>query len=147
MTFLSGILSKSCVEFCSDVFSSSWLLNRLRDENLPPVTSLHLPPPLLNDVAAELANMQKNNTDGYAVVLNGIRGLKVLASGGSTVTPRQRVIWRELLGRPLVVGYGMSESFGAVAFTDYGRRGEYAVVSIVFWGVVYLMVMGSWPNC
>jgi hypothetical protein len=42
-----------------------------------------LPPPLLNEVAAELEILKNKDTDEYATVLNGIRGLKVLASGGS----------------------------------------------------------------
>jgi long-subunit acyl-CoA synthetase (AMP-forming) len=86
---------------------------------------------LLNDVAVELESLKNSNPGGYAVVMKGIRQLKVLASGGSTVTPKQRGIWRAVLGKPLVVGYGMSESFGVVAFTDYGKRGEYPMVSLV----------------
>jgi long-subunit acyl-CoA synthetase (AMP-forming) len=129
MTFFSGILLKACVEFCSEVFSSSWFLERLVDENWPPVTSLHLPPPLLNAVASEFADLGNRDPDLYETVLKGIGRLKVLASGGSTVTPKQRVVWRVLLGKPLSVGYGMSESFGVVAYTDYGKRGEYPLVS------------------
>jgi malonyl-CoA/methylmalonyl-CoA synthetase len=132
MTFLSGILSKACVEFCSEVFSSRWFLERIRlppaCSGLPDVSSLHLPPPLLNDIASELEDLKNKDADEYDTVLQGIRGLKVLASGGSTVTPKQRVMWAELLGKQLVVGYGMSESFGVVAFTDYGKRGEYPMV-------------------
>lgn len=142
MTFLSGILSRACVEFCSEVFSASWLLGRLCDRNLPAVSSLHLAPPLLIDVAGKLAKVQSCDPDGYPDVLKGIRSLNVLASGGSTVMPRQRVIWQELLGKPLVVGYGMTENFGVVAITDYSKRGEYPMVSdgprvFYFVGVLY----------
>jgi long-subunit acyl-CoA synthetase (AMP-forming) len=84
----------------------------------------------LNDVAAELESLQRTDPDEYAAVTKGIKQLKVLASGGSTVTPKQRSMWRALLGKPLFVGYGMSESFGVVAFTDYGKRGEYPMVSL-----------------
>lgn len=130
MTLLSGILSGSCVEFCSEVFSATWLLERLRDGRLPPVMSLHLAPPLLNSVAAELAALKNVNPDRYAAVMKGIRKLRMLASGGSTVTPKQRLTWQALLGKPLVVGYGISENFGVVAFTDYGKREEYPLVSL-----------------
>lgn len=101
MTFLSGILSKACVEFCSEVFSSGGFLERMRLRpqssgesrlTLLNVTSLHLPPPFLNDFAAELEDVKRKNADEYATVLKGIRQLKVLASGGSTVTPTQRVV-------------------------------------------------------
>lgn len=129
MTFFSGILSKACVEFCSDVFSSTWFLKRLVDENWPPVMSLHLPPPLLNGVASELAGLEHSDPKLYETVLKGIKQLKIVASGGSTVTPKQRVVWQVLLGKPLSVGYGMSESLGVVAYTDYGERGEYPMVS------------------
>lgn len=134
MTFFSGILSKACVEFCSEVFAPSWVLKRLVDENWPPIASLHLPPPLLNAVASELEDLGDSDPDLYETVLKGIGGLQVLASGGSTVTPKQRVVWQRLLGKPLSVGYGMSESFGVVAYTDYGKRGEYPLVS----GSVYM---------
>lgn len=96
------------------------------------MTSVHLPPPLLNTVAAKLADMENTDTDSYAAVIRGVRKLKMVASGGSTVTPKQKVIWQALLGRPLVVGYGMSESFGVVAYTDYTGRREYPPVSC-FW--------------
>lgn len=132
MTLLSGILSGACVEFCNSVFTSTWLLDRLRDERVPPVTFVHLPPPLLNTVAAELADMENRDADGYAAVIQGVRKLTMVASGGSTVTPKQRVMWQALLGRPLVVGYGMSESLGVVAWTDYAGRREYPLVSF-FW--------------
>ncbi|KAF3390465.1 Malonate--CoA ligase, partial [Penicillium rolfsii] len=135
MTFLSGILSKACVEFCSEVFSARWFLERIRARSrpsgrweLPAVASLHLPPPLLNDVVAELEDLKNKDPDGYTGVLEGIRNLKDLASGGSTVTPKQRVLWHGLLKKPLVVGYGMSEHFGVVAFTDYRKRGEYPLL-------------------
>ncbi|KAJ5377305.1 uncharacterized protein N7496_004714 [Penicillium cataractarum] len=130
MTFFSGILSKACVEFCSDIFSSTWFLKRLVDEDCPPVTSLHLPPPLLNGVASELADLENRDPELYGNVLRGIRQLKVLASGGSTVAPKQRLVWQALFGKPLFVGYGMSESFGVVAYTDYGKRGAYPMDSV-----------------
>jgi acyl-CoA synthetase (AMP-forming)/AMP-acid ligase II len=83
----------------------------------------------LNTVAAELADLENRDAHRYAAVIRGVRKLNMVASGGSTVTPKQRVTWQVLLGRPLVVGYGMSESFGVVAFTDYAGRGEYPLVS------------------
>lgn len=137
------------MEFCSEVFTSAWLLERIRPRprpggawELPPVTSLHLPPPLLNDVAAELECLKSKDPDEYDTVLEGIRRIKVLASGGSTVTPKQRVIWAELLGKPLAVGYGMSENFGVVAFTDYGKRGEYTLVSLIPGFSIVMRVLG-----
>ncbi|KAJ5692597.1 hypothetical protein N7462_002020 [Penicillium macrosclerotiorum] len=111
-TFFTVLLAGSCIEFCSRAFSPAWLLARLADPALPPATALYLPPPMLDAVAEEVDIWQAKWPGRYEGAIKGIRGLRALSSGAMPVSVRQREAWRGIWGRPLGVGYGMSELFG-----------------------------------
>ncbi|KAB8263439.1 hypothetical protein BDV32DRAFT_136076 [Aspergillus pseudonomiae] len=117
------ILAGACLEFCSSVFSPDWLLERWEEKAGPEdgLTVVFMVPSGLQAVGAKLEAIRREGPPGrYDRILQGLRGTRVIASGGARVTPELRDEWMELRGgRPLMVAYGMSEVLMFIAAADW----------------------------
>ncbi|GAB1208447.1 hypothetical protein APSETT445_007196 [Aspergillus pseudonomiae] len=126
------ILAGACLEFCSSVFSPDWLLERWEEKAGPEdgLTVVFMVPSGLQAVGAKLEAIRREGPPGrYDRILQGLRGTRVIASGGARVTPELRDEWMELRGgRPLMVAYGMSEVLMFIAAADWDSNAVLPVV-------------------
>ncbi|GMG04652.1 unnamed protein product [Aspergillus oryzae] len=117
------ILAGACLEFCSSVFSPDWLLERWEKKAGPEdgLTAVFLVPSGLQAVGEKLEAVRKEGPPGrYDRILQGLRGMRLICSGGARVTPELRSEWMELRGgKPLMVAYGMSEVLAFVVAADW----------------------------
>ncbi|GMF66806.1 unnamed protein product [Aspergillus oryzae] len=117
------ILAGACLEFCSSVFSPDWLLERWEKKAGPEdgLTAVFLVPSGLQVVREKLEAVRKEGPPGrYDRILQGLRGMRLICSGGARVTPELRSEWMELRGgKPLMVAYGMSEVLAFVVAADW----------------------------
>ncbi|KAE8362256.1 hypothetical protein BDV27DRAFT_166327 [Aspergillus caelatus] len=117
------ILAGACLEFCSSVFSPDWLLERWEKKAGPEdgLTAVFLVPSGLQAVGEKLDAVRKEGPPGrYDRILQGLRGMRLIISGGARVTPELRDGWMELRGgKPLMVAYGMSEVLMFVVAGDW----------------------------
>ncbi|KAE8164464.1 hypothetical protein BDV40DRAFT_114352 [Aspergillus tamarii] len=117
------ILAGACLEFCSSVFSPDWLLERWEKKAGPEdgLTAVFLVPSGLQAVGEKLNAVRKDGPpERYNRILQGLRGMRLIISGGARVTPELRNEWMELRGgKPLMIAYGMSEVLMFVVTGDW----------------------------
>ncbi|OGM51309.1 putative AMP dependent CoA ligase [Aspergillus bombycis] len=120
------ILAGACLEFCSSVFSPDWLLEQWEKKTGPEdgLTAVFLVPSGLQAVGAKLEAVRREGPpERYGRILQGLRGMRVIASGGARVTPELRDEWMDLRGgKPLTVAYGMSEVLMFVVAADWNSN-------------------------
>ncbi|KAB8208433.1 hypothetical protein BDV34DRAFT_190277 [Aspergillus parasiticus] len=120
------ILAGACLEFCSSVFSPDWLLERWEKKAGPEdgLTAVFLVPSGLQAVGEKLEAVRKEGPPGrYDRILQGLRGMRLICSGGARVTPELKDEWMELRGgKPLMIAYGMSEVLAFIVAADWDSR-------------------------
>ncbi|KAE8308463.1 hypothetical protein BDV41DRAFT_592180 [Aspergillus transmontanensis] len=120
------ILAGACLEFCSSVFSPDWLLERWEKTAGPEdgLTAVFLVPSGLQAVGEKLEAVRKEGPPGrYDHILQGLRGMRLICSGGARVTPELKDEWMELRGgKPLMIAYGMSEVLAFIVAADWDSR-------------------------
>ncbi|OQE10074.1 hypothetical protein PENFLA_c095G07633 [Penicillium flavigenum] len=112
--FTTCVYAGTCVEFCNAVYTSDWFWGRIKKGD---VTCMFASPSVLDGL---LESLGKRSGEEYEAGVEGLRGLKLLASGAMRVSDRAKAVWRELRGdRPLVVLYSATEVAGLISTTHW----------------------------